>query len=71
METWAFLETSAIVQLLKNFSGILLNRKLNYRVHKSPPPVPILSQTNPVRTSPFYLSKIHPNIIHPPTSWPS
>jgi hypothetical protein len=31
----------------------------------------ILSQINPVHTTPSYLSKIHVNIIHPPTSWPS
>jgi hypothetical protein len=30
--------------------------------------VPILSQINPVHTAPAYLSKIHFNIIHPPTS---
>jgi hypothetical protein len=29
----------------------------------------ILSQTNSVHISPSRLSKIHPNIIHPPTFW--
>jgi hypothetical protein len=28
-----------------------------------------LSQTNPIHTTPFQLSKINLNIIHPPTSW--
>jgi hypothetical protein len=31
----------------------------------------MLSQTNPVHITPSHLSKIHPNIIHPPTSWSS
>jgi hypothetical protein len=35
----------------------------------SPPLAPILSQTNPVRTIPPYISKIHFSIAHPPTSF--
>jgi hypothetical protein len=35
----------------------------------SSPVVPMLSQTNPVCTTQSHLSKIHLNIIHPPTSW--
>jgi hypothetical protein len=37
----------------------------------SPPPVPILSQIDPIHTIPSYLSKIHFNIAHPSTSWSS
>jgi hypothetical protein len=35
----------------------------NPEVHMSPPPVPILSQIDPIPTIPSYLSKIHFNIV--------
>jgi hypothetical protein len=60
---------SASYAATQELPSILWNRKVYCRVHKSPPLVPILSHISLVHTTPSYLSKIHFNIIHPPTSW--
>jgi hypothetical protein len=47
-------------------SRLLLSPKVRYRVHKSPPLVPILNYPSPVYNLQHYFSRMNFNIIIPP-----
>jgi hypothetical protein len=47
------------------------NPKVHLRTHNSPPPVPVLSQSNSIHTPQANFPKIHSDPIFPPTPWSS
>jgi hypothetical protein len=76
LQTHSFMELSPSQEAIncavsQELTSTLWNLKVYYYDHKSPLLVSLLSQIDLVHGFPFYLSKIHFNILHPPMSWSS
>jgi hypothetical protein len=61
----ALLENPTARSASQEIPYLLVNPKIHYRVHNSPPTFPVLSQMNPVHTLQTYFLKIRYNIVLP------
>jgi hypothetical protein len=59
-------EKPPVAPLPKNFPIFYTTPNVHYRVRKSPPLAPVLSQMNPVHRTQFCFSEMQSNVILPP-----
>jgi len=60
-----FIEQSPSWEVSQVIRSILWKPEVHYRIHNSPPPVPVLRQINPVHVPLSHLLTTHSNIILP------